>query len=39
MLISLLKKANTVITVAGAIYTVSKFMFKTFKWYERNKGR
>ena len=34
MVINLLKKVNTVVTVVSAVYTVSKFMIKTFKKYE-----
>lgn len=34
MVINLLKKVNTVVTVVSAVYTVSKFMIKAFKKYE-----
>ena len=30
---------NTVITIIGTVYTVTKFMFDTFKKYERKHGR
>ena len=38
MIINILKKANTVLTVVTAVYTVSKFMYKTFKKYEEKHG-
>jgi hypothetical protein len=38
MIMNILKKANTVLTVVTAVYTVSKFMYKTFKKYEEKHG-
>ncbi len=38
MIMNILKKANTVLTVVTAVYTVSKFMYKTFKKYEEKYG-
>lgn len=33
-MINYLKKINTVLTIATTVYTVTKFMYETFKKYE-----
>jgi hypothetical protein len=38
-MMKLLNKINTVITIVGTVYTVSKFMYDTFKKYEKKHGR
>jgi hypothetical protein len=38
-MIGLLKKLNTYITIAATVYTVTKFMFTTFKKYEEKHGK
>lgn len=37
-MINILKKINTVVTIVGTVYTVSKFMYETFKKYEEKHG-
>jgi hypothetical protein len=37
-MMKLLNKINTVITIVGTVYTVSKFMYNTFKKYEKKHG-
>ena len=37
-MINVLKKINTVVTIVGTVYTVTKFMYKTFKKYEEKHG-
>ena len=37
-MINILKKINTVVTIVGTVYTVTKFMYKTFKKYEEKHG-
>ena len=39
MIVNILKKTNTVLTVVSAVYTVTKFMIRTFKKYEEKHGR
>ena len=38
-MINILKKINTVVTIVGTVYTVSKFMYDTFKKYEEKHGK
>ncbi len=38
-MIELLKKFNTVFTIATTVYAVSKFMYKTFQKYEEKHGK
>ena len=38
-MIELLKKFNTVFTVATTVYAVTKFMYDTFKKYEKKHGK
>lgn len=35
----LLKKVNTLVTVASATVTAFEVMYKTFKWYEKKYGK
>jgi len=35
----LLKKINTLVTVASATVTAVEVMYKTFKWYEKKYGK
>lgn len=37
--IGLLKKVNTLVTVASATVTAVEVMYKTFKWYEKKHGK
>jgi len=38
-MMKLLNKINTVITIVGTVYTVTKFMYDTFKKYEKKHGK
>jgi hypothetical protein len=38
-MINFLKKANTVATIVTTVYAVGKFMYDTFKWYEKKHGK
>lgn len=38
-MMKLLNKINTVVTIVGTVYTVSKFMYDTFKKYEKKHGK
>lgn len=38
-MINIFKKINTVLTIATTVYTVSKFMYTTFKKYEEKHGK
>lgn len=35
----ILKKIDTIITVAGAVVSTYQLMIKTFKWYEKKHGK
>ena len=38
-MMKILNKINTVITIVGTVYTVSKFMYDTFKKYDKKHGK
>ena len=37
-MLGIIKKINTIITIAGAAYTTYDTMMKAFKWYEKRHG-
>ncbi len=39
MLGKIFDRLNTAITIVGAVYAVSKFMYDTFKKYEKKYGK
>jgi hypothetical protein len=39
MLGKIFDRLNTAITIVGVVYAVSKFMYDTFKKYEKKHGR
>lgn len=38
MIVKILNKINTAVTIATTIYAVGKFMYSTFKKYEKKHG-
>lgn len=39
MIGKIFNRINTVVTIVGTVYTVSKFMYDTFKKYEKKHGK
>ena len=37
-MLGVIKKINTVVTVAGTVYTAYETMVKVAKWFEKNHG-